>query len=772
LTATVEGEVSGGDAINYSLSTTATKYSNVGGYPITVSLGSNPNYDVSSFDGTLTINQKTATVTADNKAKTYGDDNPALTATVVGQVAGGDAINYSLSTTAAKFSNVGGYPITVSLGSNPNYSVTKTDGTLTVGKKTATVTADDKAKTYGDDNPALTATVAGQVTGGDAINYSLSTTAAKYSNIGPYPITVSLGSNPNYNVTKTDGTLTVGRKALTVTAIDRSKTYGDALTLGTTGFTTGPGQLVNGDTVTGVTLASAGAAATATVAGSPYTITPSAAVGTGLGNYQISYQLGSLTVNAKALTITANNQSKTYGDGLTLGTTSFTKSGLVNADTVSGVTLTSAGAAATAGAGPYSIVPSAATGTGLGNYTIAYNNGTLTVNKATLVVTAENKSKQYGDANPPFTATYSGYKNGDTLAGAVSGTPSLTTTASSSSVVGTYAITAALGTLTSSNYTFTFANGTLTITPKEAPVAYIGQTAFYSSGSSSTTAQVTLSASVQDVTGSGGTLANATVTFTDLLTGKVLATGVKVTPVTGSSVPTGTANTVVTLSTGQYGAQTYLIEVSLGNMYRNTQQTGAAPGTDPYNAAHPVVTVMIPPTQYTMQGAAGLTKLASAAGTYGGASTANYMVGLKYNNKGTNPQGQIQLILQLPGSPTVPAGTYYVKSNSITSVAFTGGFPSKDVTVYTKASIFRVGPGGTLTSIDGGVTLRSDAHEGCTTSPSCTSSSGDTIGFTVLSSKDSSLYYSNNWVYDTTILGWRTVQQSVGGPGGSAVVIN
>ena len=47
--------------------------------------------------------------------------------------------------------------------------------------------------------------------------------------------------------------------------------------------------LVNGDTVDSVTLTSAGAAATAAVAGSPYDIVASAAVGTGLGNYDIAY---------------------------------------------------------------------------------------------------------------------------------------------------------------------------------------------------------------------------------------------------------------------------------------------------------------------------------------------------------------------------------------------------------------------------------------------------------------------------------------------------
>jgi hypothetical protein len=178
--------------------------------PITVTLGSNPNYSVTKTDGTLTINQAVATVTANDKMKTYGQANPTLTATVTGQVTGGDPVNYTLATTAAQFSNVGGYPITVTLGSNPNYSVTKTDGTLTINQAIATVTADNKSKAYLAPNPTLTATVVGQVTGGDPINYTLSTTATPTSVPGTYPITVTLGSNPNYNVTPHDGTLAIG----------------------------------------------------------------------------------------------------------------------------------------------------------------------------------------------------------------------------------------------------------------------------------------------------------------------------------------------------------------------------------------------------------------------------------------------------------------------------------------------------------------------------------------------------------------------------------
>src|SRR5436189_1307322 len=94
----------------------------------------------------------------------------------------------------------------------------------------------------------------------------------------------------------------------------------------------------------------------------------------------------------------------------------------------------------------------------------------------------------------------------------------------------------------------------------------------------------------------------------------------------------------------------------------------------------------------------------------------------------------------------------------MTSVAFSNlvGGVNTGVTIYTKASIFRINNDGSQTSIDGAVTLRMDAHDGGTT--------GDTVAFTVLSSKDSSLYYSNNWTYDATILGYRTVAQPVSTP--------
>src|SRR5204863_1485099 len=131
-------------------------------------------------------------------------------------------LDYTLATSATQFSNVGPYAITVALGSNPNYNVTKTDGTLTINAKDASVTADNKMKTYGDANPALTATVAGTVNG-DTLDYTLATTAQQFSNVGLYPINVAPGWNPNYNIAFSNGTLTVNPAAVTI-APDGNKT--------------------------------------------------------------------------------------------------------------------------------------------------------------------------------------------------------------------------------------------------------------------------------------------------------------------------------------------------------------------------------------------------------------------------------------------------------------------------------------------------------------------------------------------------------------------
>jgi len=91
--------------------------------------------------------------------------------------------------------------------------------------------------------------------------------------------------------------------------------------------------------------------------------------------------------------------------------------------------------------------------------------GTLSIGKAHLTVTANNASKTYGDANPGVSATVSGFVNGENLAtSGVTGAGSTSTAASQTIGVGSYSITAGIGSLTASNYDFSnFVDGTLSI---------------------------------------------------------------------------------------------------------------------------------------------------------------------------------------------------------------------------------------------------------------------------------------------------------------------
>jgi hypothetical protein len=469
-----------------------------------------------------------------------------------------------------------------------------------------------------------------------------------------------------------------------------------------------------------------------------------------LTNYTITYNTASFSITPKAASVTPDAKTKVYGSAdPALTGTLF---GFLAAD---GVTATySRTAGETVLGGPYTISATLSPAGVLTNYTITYNTASFSITPKAASVTANNKTMSYGDAIPPLDATVTGTVNGDTL------NYSLSTTATSSSDAGSYPIMVTLG--NNPNYSVTPTNGTLTINPGIANVAYIGQTLFVTSGSSSTTAQVTLSASVL---GSSGLISTAKVEFWDITPGRtptLLAGNVPVSPVNGSTSITGTANTIVTLSTGKYGEQDYLIEVRVTGNYTNTQQTSAPANTSPYMAAHPTVTVMQPATSNTIKASGEIAVLPTSAGTFGTGIIGNvhYSVALQYNKGGTNPQGQILIWYDRIENGTT--WTYYIKSNSLSSISITpaSGTPT-GATVYTKSSIFKINKAtGATVSVDGNVSLRMDVADGKYT----TTSQGDQIAFTVLSSKTGELYYANNWQYDPTILGWRCVLQDIYDP--------
>ena len=289
---------------------------------------------------------------------------------------------------------------------------------------------------------------------------------------------------------RTEVTLVIEKRALNITADSDSKTYGETYTFAGTAFSSGTGELVNGDVVSAVTLNSDGADASAivTAPGPDYAIVPTVAVGTGLDNYAISYHNGTLTVNTRALDITANSDSKTYGETYSFAGTEFsTGTGeLVNGDAVSSVTLNSAGTDASATVttpGPdYDIVPTVAVGTGLDNYAISYHNGTLTVTPADLTVVNTDRSKVYGEVltNADYSGSISGIQNSDNI----TVTRASTGDAATATVVSpgpTYPI---VGTLVDpdsklGNYTVSNPDGTLTVTPAALTVVNTDRSKVY-----------------------------------------------------------------------------------------------------------------------------------------------------------------------------------------------------------------------------------------------------------------------------------------------------
>jgi hypothetical protein len=182
----------------------------------------------------------------------------------------------------------------------------------------------------------------------------------------------------------------------------------------------------------------------------------------------------SFTVNPAPLTITADDQTTVYGAGLPALTASY--SGFVNGDTVASLTTApSLGTTATSASpvGTYSIT---AAGAADSDYAISYVSGTLSITPAALTVTADNQTKIYGTALPDLTFSYSGFVNGDTAA-AVSGSPSISTTATAGSAPGTYPIVVGQGSLADANYQCTFVNGTLTVTAAPLSAAAVNFTA-------------------------------------------------------------------------------------------------------------------------------------------------------------------------------------------------------------------------------------------------------------------------------------------------------
>ena len=442
--------LTGGDAGNYTVNTTATTTSDITQLAITGSItANNKTYDGNntatiasrSLAGVISgdiVNYIGGSATFDNKNAGTGK---TVTATGL-SLSGGDAANYTVNTTAATAADIAKAALALNAA---------TDSKTYDGNTTSTALVTSIGLVGGDTATAIQSFDSKNVLG--ANNSILNVNAGFTVNDG--------NSGGNYTVTTNAATGTITKATLVLNAATDSKTYDGNTT--STALVTSIG-LVGGDTATATqSFASKNVLG---VNGSTLNVNAGFVVNDGNsgGNYNITTNSATGTINAKALTVTASNQVKTYGQTVNFAGTEFTSAGLVVGETIGSTTLNSAGAINTANVAgsPYAITASNAAGGTFdaNNYVINYVNGTLTVNRASLTVAANNASKSQGAANPAFSSTITGFVNGETSA-VLLGALGHSTPAVTSSPIGSYAITP-FG-VTADNYTISFIGGVLTV---------------------------------------------------------------------------------------------------------------------------------------------------------------------------------------------------------------------------------------------------------------------------------------------------------------------
>ena len=291
----------------------------------------------------------------------------------------------------------------VTITGKGNYTGTKIVN-FTINKRTLTVKAEAKSKTYGAGDPGLTYTYSNQVSG-QTPKFSGALSRAEGENVGTYAINkntlVLVDNSPflanNYTLSYVGANLTITAKnasTFTATLNPTSYTYDGTEKKPSVTVKDGENLLAVGTDYSFV-----------------YSDNINAGTGkvtiTGKGNYTGTKVLN-FTINKRAITVKAADGTKTYdGAALTNAAATLTEGTLVSGQSLTATatgSITNVGS--TANTVSSAVVKSGTTDVS-GNYTITKTNGTLTVNKRTLTVKAEAKSKTYGAGDPELTYTCS-----------------------------------------------------------------------------------------------------------------------------------------------------------------------------------------------------------------------------------------------------------------------------------------------------------------------------------------------------------------------------
>ena len=433
-----------------------------GSTTITARQAASANYGEASATTPLVIKKASLTASVNNATRRYGEENPAFTFSYKGFVNGETetvlSVKPSASCHATVKSAIGTYDIVITgNGSDENYDISCTGGTLTVEKAPLTATVDPATRRYGEENPTFALVYKGFANGEtEAVLTSRPTitcNATPASPVGKYDITVTGGNDDNYEIECINSTLTIEKAVLTVTADNATRQYGEenpAFTFSYEGF-------VNGETEAILTTRpTATCEATPTSQAGKYDITVS---GGNDENYDFQYIKGTLTIEASSVELTFYEiGEKRYGDtpfALQVSSPNHEtpiifsiEDGSIARIDDGVVTLLKAGTTTITARQEASV-----------NYGEASATTRLIVKKAPLTICAENKKRKYGEENPLFTLSYEGLVGKDTENDIP--TPGITCEATATSKPGSYPITPEG--ITDERYEISAVEGELTI---------------------------------------------------------------------------------------------------------------------------------------------------------------------------------------------------------------------------------------------------------------------------------------------------------------------
>ena len=449
----VNGNTSKGDVTYYYKNVRDKDYGstvpvNVGEYHLFAVIAAKGHYkSAKTSEIPFSITKAPLTITAKSYTIRQGSALPTFEATYEGfknNETSAVLTKQPAITTATSASEPGEYEITISGAEAQNYEISYVKGMLTIVDADALfVRAKSYTIKYGDELPTFEFTSEGATIEGTP---TISCEATSASPVGTYPIVITKGSVTHYNTTFVNGTLTIEKAPLKITAKSYTIKQGEELPT----FEATYEGFKNNETSTVLTKQPA-ITTTATSASEPgeYEITIS---GAEAKNYEISYVKGKLTIaKADAVTVKAKSYTIKYGDELPKF--EFTSEGA----TLKGTPEIKCEATSKSPVGTYTIVISKGSVT---NYNDTYVNGTLTIEKAPLTITAKSYTIKQGEDLPTFEATYEGFKNNETSA-VLTKQPTITTTATSASAPGEYEIT--ISGAEAQNYEISYVAGKLTI---------------------------------------------------------------------------------------------------------------------------------------------------------------------------------------------------------------------------------------------------------------------------------------------------------------------